>query len=139
MTLNRRTAALLAASTLSLPLSLHAQALPLRIASVVPRHSPYHQQLLELGEAGAPRKGRCALHRVHRRQPGRRGRDVRRMRIGQLQGALLSVVGLREIEPGIGRAAEACRCCSAAGRSWTMCARRCARRWSSASLARASS
>ena len=102
MTLNRRTAALLAASTLSLPLSLHAQALPLRIASVVPRHSPYHQQLLELGESWRAAQGAGARFTVF--TDGSQGGEaeiVRRMRIGQLQGALLSVVGLRDIEPGV--------------------------------------
>ncbi len=102
MTLNRRTAALLAASTLSLPLSLHAQALPLRIASVVPRHSPYHQQLLELGESWRAAQGAGARFTVF--TDGSQGGEaeiVRRMRIGQLQGGLLSVVGLRDIEPGV--------------------------------------
>lgn len=102
MTLNRRTAALLAASTLSWPLSLHAQALPLRIASVVPRHSPYHQQLLELGESWRAAQGAGARFTVF--TDGSQGGEaeiVRRMRIGQLQGGLLSVVGLRDIEPGV--------------------------------------
>jgi TRAP-type C4-dicarboxylate transport system substrate-binding protein len=133
MTLNRRTAALLAASTLSLPLSLHAQALPLRIASVVPRHSPYHQQLLELGESWRAAQGAGARFTVF--TDGSQGGEaeiVRRMRIGQLQGGLLSVVGLRDIEPGV----AALQNLPLLFRSWEeldMCARSCAPTSSSAS------
>jgi TRAP-type C4-dicarboxylate transport system substrate-binding protein len=69
---------------------------------LVPKNSLYHRQLLKLGEAWRAAQGqRCAGRGLHRRQPGRRSRMARRMRIGQLQGALLSVVGLREIEPSI--------------------------------------
>lgn len=81
--------------------AVHAQAaLNLRIASVVPRNSVYHQQLLELGEQWRNAQGggaRCTVF-----TDGTQGGEaeiVRRMRIGQLQGGLLSVVGLRDIEP----------------------------------------
>lgn len=77
-------------------------ALALRIASVVPRNSVYHQQLLEIGEAWRPAQGGNARYTVF--TDGSQGGEaemVRRMRIGQLQGALMSVVGLREIEPSI--------------------------------------
>ncbi len=74
----------------------------LRIGSLVPRNSLYHQQLLELGESWRAAQGGGARFTVF--TDGSQGGEaelVRRMRIGQLQGALMSVVGLREIEPGI--------------------------------------
>ena len=60
----------------------------LRIGTLAPKNSLYHRQLMELGE-------------VWRAAQGGETELARRMRIGQLQGALLSVVGLREIEPSI--------------------------------------
>ena len=82
--------------------TLMAQTAGLRIASVVPKNSPYHQQLLELGEAWRAAQGAGARFTVF--TDGSQGGEaeiVRRMRIGQLQGALISVVGLRDIEPSI--------------------------------------
>lgn len=89
-------------ASLLLPLPASAQAVPLRIASVVPRHSLYHQQLLELGEAWRAAQGSGARFQVFTdSSQGGEAEIVRRMRIGQLQGGLLSVVGLRDIEPGV--------------------------------------
>ena len=87
---------------LALPLASHAAGSALRIASLVPKNSLYHQQLLELGEAWRAAQGGGAKFVVF--TDGSQGGEAelaRRMRIGQLQGALLSVVGLREIEPSI--------------------------------------
>ncbi len=74
----------------------------LRIGTLAPKNSVYHQQLMELGEAWRTAQGGDAKYRVY--PDGSQGGETdmaRRMRIGQLQGALLSVVGLREIEPSI--------------------------------------
>lgn len=79
-----------------------AAAVSLRIGSVVPKNSLYHQQLLEMGESWRAAQGEGAKFVVF--TDGSQGGEAelaRRMRIGQLQGALLSVVGLREIEPSI--------------------------------------
>jgi TRAP-type C4-dicarboxylate transport system substrate-binding protein len=87
---------------LLLPVGAHAQVAQLRIASVVPKNSPYHQSLLEMGEAWRTAQGSGARFAVF--TDGSQGGEaeiVRRMRIGQLQGALISVVGLRDIEPSI--------------------------------------
>ncbi len=87
---------------LALPLAGLAAGSALRIASLAPKNSPYHQQLLELGEAWRTAQGGGAKFVVF--TDGSQGGEAelaRRMRIGQLQGALLSVVGLREIEPSI--------------------------------------
>jgi TRAP-type C4-dicarboxylate transport system substrate-binding protein len=92
--------------TLLLGLALATPALAtgaqLRVGSVIPKNSLYHQQLLELGEAWRAAQGGGARFVVF--TDGSQGGEAelaRRMRIGQLQGALLSVVGLREIEPSI--------------------------------------
>ncbi|MCV2349604.1 TRAP transporter substrate-binding protein DctP [Paucibacter sp. Y2R2-4] len=77
------------------------QAVQLRLGTVVPKNSLYHQQLLELGESwrAAQPGGRFVVFTDG--SQGGEAEIARRMRIGQLQGALMSVVGLREIEPSI--------------------------------------
>ncbi|MEI8303133.1 MAG: TRAP transporter substrate-binding protein DctP [Burkholderiales bacterium] len=95
----------LLAAGLALPGSTALRAQPaaqLRIGSVVPKNSLYHQKLLELGEAWRTAQGAGARFAVF--TDGTQGGEaeiVRRMRIGQLQGGLISVVGLRDIEPSI--------------------------------------
>lgn len=98
-------------ATLALSLSLcgplaSAQAnKQLRIASLVPKNSLYHRQLIEIGEAwraAQAAEGGSAKYLIF--PDGSQGGEAeiaRRMRIGQLQGGLLSVVGLREIEPSV--------------------------------------
>ena len=92
---------LLAASLLIHPLA-HAADPQLRIGTLAPKNSLYHRQLLEIGEAWRSAQGGNAKFVVF--PDGSQGGETemaRRMRIGQLQGALLSTVGLREIEPSI--------------------------------------
>ena len=75
---------------------------PFRIGTLAPKNSLYHRQLLEVGEAWRTAQGGNAKYVVF--PDGSQGGEAelaRRMRIGQLQGALLSVVGLNEIEPSI--------------------------------------
>jgi TRAP-type C4-dicarboxylate transport system substrate-binding protein len=75
---------------------------PLKIATLVPKHSLYHRQLLDVGEAWKAAQGGAGKFVVY--PDGSQGGEadiVRRMRIGQLQGGLLSVVGLKEIDPSI--------------------------------------
>jgi TRAP-type C4-dicarboxylate transport system substrate-binding protein len=75
---------------------------PFRIGTLAPKNSLYHRQLLEVGEAWRAAQGAGAKYVVY--PDGSQGGETemaRRMRIGQLQGALLSVVGLNEIEPSI--------------------------------------
>lgn len=74
----------------------------LRIGTLAPKNSLYHRQLMELGEVWRTAQGGTAKYLIY--PDGSQGGETelaRRMRIGQLQGALLSVVGLREIEPSI--------------------------------------
>ena len=87
-------------ATLSSPVK--AADLQLRMGTLAPKNSLYHRQLLELGEAWRAAQGGASKYVVY--PDGSQGGEAemaRRMRIGQLQGALLSVVGLREIEPSI--------------------------------------
>jgi TRAP-type C4-dicarboxylate transport system substrate-binding protein len=98
----RRASLFAAALALCAATPLRAAGMALRIGSLVPKNSPYHQQLLELGEAWRAAQGEGARFTVF--TDGSQGGEAemaRRMRIGQLQGGLLSVVGLREIEPSI--------------------------------------
>ena len=98
----RRASAWLGCLSLALPMVGAAQTTQLRIGTLVPKNSTYHQQLLELGEAWRSAQGGSARFAVF--TDGSQGGEAelaRRMRIGQLQGALMSVVGLREIEPSI--------------------------------------
>ena len=81
---------------------VHAADLQLRMGTLAPKNSLYHRQLLEMGEAWRAAQGGASKYVVY--PDGSQGGEAemaRRMRIGQLQGALLSVVGLREIEPSI--------------------------------------
>ncbi len=82
--------------------ALAAEPKPLRIGTLVPKNSLYHRQLLEMGEAWRAAQGGAGKFLVF--PDGSQGGEAemaRRMRIGQLQGALMSVVGLQEIEPSI--------------------------------------
>ena len=100
--LTTRRQSLALATGMLLPAAASAQVAQLRIASVVPKNSLYHQSLLELGEAWRAAQGPGARFTVF--TDGAQGGEaeiVRRMRIGQLQGGLMSVVGLRDIEPTI--------------------------------------
>lgn len=88
-------------ATALLSLAATAQTANLRIASVVPKNSVYHQELLEMGEAWRAAQGAGRFVVFTDGSQGGEAEIVRRMRIGQLQGALISVVGLRDIDPGI--------------------------------------
>lgn len=101
--IKRRTAISFALSLTSLlPLASIAADPQLKIGSLVPKNSLYHRQLMEIGESW--KKSQSGPSRFNVFTDGSQGGEaemVRRMRIGQLQAALLSVVGLREIEPSI--------------------------------------
>ncbi len=75
---------------------------PLRIGTLAPKNSLYYRQLIEVAEAWRGSTGGAAKYTVYAdSSQGGETELARRMRIGQLQGALLSVVGLKEIEPSI--------------------------------------
>jgi TRAP-type transport system periplasmic protein len=94
--------ALLLAFICAVSSQANAADLQLRVGTLAPKNSLYHRQLLELGESWRAAQGGAAKYVVY--PDGSQGGEAemaRRMRIGQLQGALLSVVGLHEIEPSI--------------------------------------
>lgn len=98
-TLGKLAALLIAGVLASTALAADKQ---LRIGTLAPKNSLYHRQLMEVGESWRTAQGGNAKYLVY--PDGSQGGEtdmVRRMRIGQLQGGLLSVVGLREIEPSI--------------------------------------
>ncbi|WP_180125110.1 TRAP transporter substrate-binding protein DctP [Rhodoferax sp. BLA1] len=83
-------------------LPAHAATKQLRIGTLAPKNSLYHRQLQAIGEAWRTAQGSDAKYLIY--TDGSQGGEAelaRRMRIGQLQAALMSVVGLREIEPSI--------------------------------------
>lgn len=92
----------LACGALALPQFATAADARLRIGTLVPKNSLYHRQLMDIGETWRATQGDGAKYLVY--TDGSQGGEAemaRRMRIGQLQGALMSVVGLRELEPSI--------------------------------------
>jgi len=78
-----------------------AQEQQLRMGTLAPKNSLYHRQLMGLGEAWRKAQGGGKYLVYPDGSQGGETDMVRRMRIGQLQGALMSVTGLREIEPSI--------------------------------------
>jgi TRAP-type C4-dicarboxylate transport system substrate-binding protein len=95
-------ASLLIGLSALLPFMAAAADMQLRIGTLVPKNSLYHRQLMEMGEAWRNAQGGASRYLVY--TDGSQGGEAemaRRMRIGQLQSALMSVVGLREIEPSI--------------------------------------
>jgi TRAP-type C4-dicarboxylate transport system substrate-binding protein len=96
-------AALLAASLLAgIPRDSVAQAqeaVKIRLGTLAPRGTSWHRSLLEMGEKWRAAQGGGASFTVY--GDGTQGGEadmVRRMRVGQLNAALLSVVGLSEID-----------------------------------------
>jgi TRAP-type transport system periplasmic protein len=80
----------------------HADPVKLRLATLIPKNSFYHRALLEMGEAWRSAQNDGSTFTVY--TDGSQGDEndtVKRMRIGQLNAALITVVGLREIEPSV--------------------------------------
>lgn len=74
----------------------------LKVATIAPKGSIYHRSLQEMGEAY--RKASAANSRFIIYTDGIQGTEgdtVRRMRIGQLDASMLTVVGLTEIDPSV--------------------------------------
>ena len=96
--------ALIAAVTLQLASTdAPAQSPRIKLATIAPRGSAYHQVLLDMGEAWRRAEAPGANFTIF--TDGSQGGEadmVRRMRIGQLNAALISVIGLTEIDAGAG-------------------------------------
>ena len=77
-----------------------AEPTQLKIATIAPKGSLYHRVMQDLGEAFRTARGAQARYTVY--PDGIQGSEadmVRRMRVGQLDAALLTVVGLADIDP----------------------------------------
>jgi TRAP-type C4-dicarboxylate transport system substrate-binding protein len=91
--------------TVALLVCLSAQAqeaTKIRLGTLAPRGTSWHRSLLEMGEKWRNAQGGGASFIVY--TDGSQGGEadmVRRMRIGQLNAALLSVVGLTEIDDSV--------------------------------------
>jgi len=101
---NMNSFARLLACLLFLWISVGSQAAEkqLKIGSLVPKNSLYQRELTNIGEVW--KKAQSGSPKLLIYPDGSQGGEseiVKRMRIGQLQGALLSVVGLSEIEPSV--------------------------------------
>lgn len=74
----------------------------IRLGTLAPRGTSWHRSLLEMGEKWRTAQGSGAAFIVY--TDGSQGGEadmVRRMRVGQLNAALLSVVGLTEIDDSV--------------------------------------
>jgi len=95
----------LALSFLCLALHLStaaAEDVRIRLGTLAPRGTSWHRTLLEMGEKWRAGQGGGATFFVY--TDGSQGGEadmVRRMRVGQLNAALLSVVGLNEIDDSV--------------------------------------
>lgn len=82
---------------------LHAQdAVKIRLATLAPKGSTYHKALQEMGDKWRQAQGAGSTFTIY--TDGTQGGEadvVRRMRVGQLNAALLSGVGLAEIDPAV--------------------------------------
>ena len=91
---------LLLTAALLLSISAQAQeAAKIRLGTLAPRGTSWHRSLLEMGEKWRAAQGPGSAFIVY--TDGSQGGEadmVRRMRVGQLNAALLSVVGLSEID-----------------------------------------
>ena len=105
--MNTRLIASLAAVLLgAAPVAATAQgaAAPVRIrlGTLVPQGTSYHRILQTMGEAWRTATNGRVQTTVYAGTMGSEGELVRRLRLGQLQAATLSGVGMKELEPGIG-------------------------------------
>jgi TRAP-type C4-dicarboxylate transport system substrate-binding protein len=99
----RRTAIILFCAVLmiALPLSAIAQS-KIRLATLAPRGTVYHQALQAMGEKWSKAPGGGVALTVY--TDGNMGNEaamVQRMRIGQIQAALLTTIGMSEIDQSV--------------------------------------
>jgi len=78
------------------------QSTTLKVATIAPKGSIYHRVLQEMGEAYRGAAGPQARFTIYTDSiQGTEADTVRRMRIGQLDASMLTVVGLVEIDPAV--------------------------------------
>src|SRR5277367_6541713 len=75
----------------------------IRLATMLPSGTSYHHSLQEMGEKWKKASnGSLALTIYADSNMGSEDEIVRRMRVGQLQAAVLTVAGLSDIDPAVG-------------------------------------
>ena len=82
--------------------AVQAEPVKIRLGALAPRGTAWHRSLLEMGEKWRAAEGAGAEFVVY--GGGSQGGEadmVRRMRVGQLNAAMLSVIGLTEIDPSV--------------------------------------
>jgi TRAP-type C4-dicarboxylate transport system substrate-binding protein len=82
--------------------ALQAEPVKIRLGALAPRGTAWHRSLLEMGEKWRAAEGAGAEFVVY--GGGSQGGEadmVRRMRVGQLNAAMLSIIGLSEIDPSV--------------------------------------
>lgn len=92
----------LAAVALLCSAGVQAQPSTLKVATIAPKGSIYHRVLQEMGEAYRKSAGPQARFVIFTDSiQGTEADTVRRMRVGQLDASMLTVVGLSEIDPSV--------------------------------------
>ncbi len=98
--MSRKAATLITLSVLGIGSPQAAEVI--KIASIAPNGSLYHRVLQEIGEAYRNSQGPRARAIVYPDSlQGTEADTVRRMRVGQLDGSMLSIVGLSQIDPSV--------------------------------------
>jgi TRAP-type C4-dicarboxylate transport system substrate-binding protein len=95
-------AAMMIAALFASPVVQAEEVISLRLGALAPRGTAWHRKLLEIGEQWRAAQGPGAQFIVY--GGGSQGGEadmVRRMRIGQLNAAMLTVIGLTEIDPSV--------------------------------------
>ena len=82
--------------------AVEAQQSVIKVATIAPKGSIYHRVLQEMGEAYRKASGPQARFIIYTDSiQGTEADTVRRMRVGQLDASMLTVVGLSEIDPSV--------------------------------------
>lgn len=93
-------ASVMSLATVIAPIASAAEAGQLRIATVAPAGSSFHKRLQSLGAEWSRGPGGVSMN-IYAGTQGGEPQIVRRMRVGQLQGAMLTSVGLAQIDRSV--------------------------------------
>ncbi len=94
---------LAAAALFALNASAEGRTMTVKIATVVPKGSIYHRVLQNMGQKWREAQGGNSRFIVYTDSvQGPEPETVRRMRVGQLNGSMVSIVGLSEIDESVG-------------------------------------
>jgi len=95
----RRLSLFAVVAALALPLSVSAQTVTIKLGTMAPDGSTWHNLLKEMGEKWSAQSGGKVKLKIYAGGvAGNEGDMVRKLRVGQLNAAAISVVGLHDIE-----------------------------------------